>query len=386
MKNYFKSIGGGNEIGASSYYVYCNGKNFLFDAGIRNKERQRYPSFSELEKLETVDTLNDLNCVFLSHGHYDHNGALPLLATKMQGKKEIICSAYTKEFTNVQLNVLKKHKGIKSYSIYEDVMVDKVENMLSDYPVGEKIEKNGYDFTFYKAGHIPGAVMTLVEVEGTKILYTGDFSDKSYPLVSEYDLPEIKDLDLLIINSTSLSKTEDSYEYTWGDRDGTFKKALKEVVLYNEVNIEVNQINNGIEIATLMAETLKNSDFNRLNIGIYVDEAIWQMMEIVYRLSPDFKLDIKKIDYEKIGTGERGIYIALKKINKMTKMRKININYSIHESYNGIKDLILKCNAKKTLITHYNGESKNTSPLIEDLNKAGYSNAVYVENEKLYEF
>ena len=35
MKNYFKSIGGGNEIGASSYYVYCNGKNFLFDAGIR---------------------------------------------------------------------------------------------------------------------------------------------------------------------------------------------------------------------------------------------------------------------------------------------------------------------------------------------------------------
>ena len=53
MGNYFISIGGGNEIGASCYFLQCEGRNFLLDAGIRYVKRQRYPSFSELVRLPT---------------------------------------------------------------------------------------------------------------------------------------------------------------------------------------------------------------------------------------------------------------------------------------------------------------------------------------------
>ena len=130
MTGIFVSLGGGNEIGASCYYVHCNGYNFLFDAGIRYEDKRRYPSFSEILKLKEIDNFEDINCIFLSHAHYDHNGGLPLLASKLSSNKEIICTEYTKEFTKIQLNILKKHSGIPKYSIYEDICVDKALGML----------------------------------------------------------------------------------------------------------------------------------------------------------------------------------------------------------------------------------------------------------------
>lgn len=85
----------------------------------------------------------------------------------------------------MQLNILKKHSGIPEYSIYEDICVDKALGMLASYPIEKKIDRK-------------------------KILYTSDFSDRSFPLIEKYSLPNIEDLDLLIINSTNAFKKEDS--------------------------------------------------------------------------------------------------------------------------------------------------------------------------------
>jgi cleavage and polyadenylation specificity factor subunit 3 len=40
----------------------------------------------------------------------------------------------------------------------------------------EVIEHAGIRFTCYNAGHVLGAAMFLVEINGCKILYTGDYS------------------------------------------------------------------------------------------------------------------------------------------------------------------------------------------------------------------
>jgi cleavage and polyadenylation specificity factor subunit 3 len=37
-------------------------------------------------------------------------------------------------------------------------------------------ECNGIKFTSYNAGHVLGAAMFLIEIEGVRILYTGDYS------------------------------------------------------------------------------------------------------------------------------------------------------------------------------------------------------------------
>ena len=385
MKDKFSSLGGGNEIGASSYYIHLRSKKFLLDVGIRYEEKRRYPSLSELLKSETLDSFNEINGIFLSHGHYDHNGALPLLASKISSNKEIICSEYTKKFTEVQLNILKKHTGIPSYSIYEDILVDKAINMLSSYPVGEKINKNGYSFTFYRAGHIPGAVMTLLEVEDKKVLYTGDFSDMDYPLVERYSLPQIENLDLLIVNATNVFKKDSRWENTWGNGENRVKDLIKRIFLYNQLNIEVNQVNAGIELAILINNELEKSDFKRMGVTIFVDEPIYKMLEIIKEEERREFVNIEKF-VEKDILQNNGIYITLKKSARLLKVKKIQLNYSLHESYEGIKELILKLRAKKTLLVHYQEKEENRDILIEELRTNGYTNCEYVINEKEYEF
>lgn len=385
MKDKFSSLGGGNEIGASSYYIHLRSKKFLLDVGIRYEEKRRYPSLSELLKSETLDSFNEINGIFLSHGHYDHNGALPLLASKISSNKEIICSEYTKKFTEVQLNILKKHTGIPSYSIYEDLLVDKAINMLSSYPVGEKINKNGYSFTFYRAGHIPGAVMTLLEVEDKKVLYTGDFSDMDYPLVERYSLPQIENLDLLIVNATNVFKKDSRWENTWGNGENRVKDLIKRIFLYNQLNIEVNQVNAGIELAILINNELEKSDFKRMGVTIFVDEPIYKMLEIIKEEEKREFVNIEKF-VEKDILQNNGIYITLKKSARLLKVKKIQLNYSLHESYEGIKELILKLRAKKTLLVHYQEKEGNRDILIEELRANGYTNCEYVINEKEYEF
>ena len=385
MKDKFSSLGGGNEIGASSYYIHLRSKKFLLDVGIRYEEKRRYPSLSELLKSETLDSFNEINGIFLSHGLYDHNGALPLLASKISSNKEIICSEYTKKFTEVQLNILKKHTGIPSYSIYEDILVDKAINMLSSYPVGEKINKNGYSFTFYRAGHIPGAVMTLLEVEDKKVLYTGDFSDMDYPLVERYSLPQIENLDLLIVNATNVFKKDSRWENTWGNGENRVKDLIKRIFLYNQLNIEVNQVNAGIELAILINNELEKSDFKRMGVTIFVDEPIYKMLEIIKEEERREFVNIEKF-VEKDILQNNGIYITLKKSARLLKVKKIQLNYSLHESYEGIKELILKLRAKKTLLVHYQEKEGNRDILIEELRANGYTNCEYVINEKEYEF
>lgn len=383
MADKFISLGGGNEIGASCHYLCCNGYNFLFDAGIRYEDRRRYPSFSELPKIGEVDNINDIDSIFLSHAHYDHNGSLPLLVSKLPNQKEIICTEYTKRFSEIQLNILKKHSGIPKYSIYEDICVDRALGMLTSYPIEKRVDKKGYSFTLYRGGHIPGAVMTLLEVQGKKILYTGDFSDKDYPLVSKYSLPEIKDLDLLIVNGTSVFRKDDNWETTWGNGESRVRDLIRRIYLYEYLNIEVNQVSNGVELAILINNEIEKSDFKRMGITIFIDEPIAQMLEVIKEKEG---IKFENIEYfnENNSLKNRSIYITLKKSSRLEKVNKIQLNYSLHETYEGIKELILKLKPKKTLITHYQEKENREDILIKELKENGYENCEYVVNEKEY--
>lgn len=380
--NFFMSLGGGDEIGASSYFVSCDNKNFLFDIGVRYVSKRRYPSLSELLKLPSIDTLNDLDGIFLSHAHYDHNGALPLLVSHLIDNREIICTDYTKEFTRIQFEELKGYRN-NEYISCEKIKAERAIDMLSEYPIGKKINKNGYSFTLYKAGHIPGAVMILVETENKKILYTGDFSDKSYPFIGSYELPIISDLDLLIINSTSVFKKEDSWEETWGN-ETVIKNILKEIILYKEVNVDVAHVNCGMEIALLLNDILEKTRFSYLGINIYVDEKINSMIQVL-RKKENKEYEFIKVIPSSIKT-INNIFITVNGNENLKGMKKLNIYYSLHETYKGIKDLILKLNPKKTLITHYKFSENKEEILIKDLEKKGYFNCEYVINNEIYDF
>jgi cleavage and polyadenylation specificity factor subunit 3 len=46
--------------------------------------------------------------------------------------------------------------------------------------------------TAYRAGHVLGAAMFMVEIAGLRVLYTGDYSRLADRHLSAADLPELK--------------------------------------------------------------------------------------------------------------------------------------------------------------------------------------------------
>lgn len=380
MNSFFISLGGGNEIGASSYYLHIDGMNFLLDAGLRYVNRKRYPAFSELSKFQFIDGVNDLDAIFISHAHYDHNGALPLLVSKLIEKKDIFCSEYTKKFTEIQLNILKKKMGILQYELYEDIMVDRTLGMIKECPINQRVTNKEYNFTLYDSGHIPGATMIYLERGEKKVLYTGDFSDREYAITKRYNLPTIENLDLLIINSTYAHRKEDIDSWKLGENQ--LKKVLEHIKLYKKVNLKINHVNQGMELAIFLNEELENK--GNENIKIYVDEPVYQMLSV---LKEGEKREYKNIHlYQGYKKGDScDIYISLKNREELKNIVALNLNYSLHSSYQGIKELILNLNPKKTLITHYSEENM-TDDLIKDLEELGYFNCEYVKNEEIYDF
>ncbi|MFX1410042.1 MAG: MBL fold metallo-hydrolase [Promethearchaeota archaeon] len=184
-------LGGCREIGRSAILIESNsGAKCILDYGIRFEKGDRLPYEADL---------SNLNAVALTHSHIDHSGAIPFLYKTYEGPF----------FTNpVSLEIL-------------DVLVkDMLKISNFPYPFGlremEKVKQNAYFLknrtrckisdnffiTFINAGHIPGSVSILIEVDKKKILYSGDINTQTTNLVYAANTSEIPEIDTLIIEST----------------------------------------------------------------------------------------------------------------------------------------------------------------------------------------
>ncbi len=107
--------------------------------------------------------------VFISHAHDDHLPSKPTYA---------LASEITKQVTNLR----------------------KKRTLILD---GKEESWNTEKYKLYDAGHVPGSKMIELKIDEKRVLYTGDFSLHSNPLV-KVDVPSNK-IDILIIDATYFS-------------------------------------------------------------------------------------------------------------------------------------------------------------------------------------
>jgi len=118
----FLPIGGGNEIGANSYYLNFNGNGIILDCGIHPQKTglESFPNF-DLIKDKTVDS-----CL-ISHAHQDHIGSLPFLVKKFPYVK-IITTPQTRALAELTLHnsvsILKKEIEEDDFEFYTHDEVD----------------------------------------------------------------------------------------------------------------------------------------------------------------------------------------------------------------------------------------------------------------------
>ncbi|NQU79548.1 MBL fold metallo-hydrolase [Candidatus Woesearchaeota archaeon] len=186
--------GGAGEVGRSCIELASRRHRLLLDCGLKlTPHGTKYPV-----GLENVE---DIDAVFLSHAHLDHCGALPLL--DHQGMNcPIFATKTTKALTRMMLRDSFKIGRINHQHLgYDELDVMKVLSCMSRVKVNNQGSIGDVKYEFFDAGHIPGSASVFVNVDGTKVLYTGDLNniDTLLHSAARTDFPEV---DILICEST----------------------------------------------------------------------------------------------------------------------------------------------------------------------------------------
>jgi cleavage and polyadenylation specificity factor subunit 3 len=157
--------------------------------------------------------------------HLDHCGAVPYLTEKTPFKAPIFMTYPTKAiYKHVLGDSLKVYDGDKVLFDSQDILnsLDKI----SVVNFHQEVEVDGIKFICYAAGHVLGACMFLIDIAGTKILYTGDYSREEDRHIKGAEIPQTK-VDVLIVESTYGIKTHDPREI----REKRFIETVRNIVV-----------------------------------------------------------------------------------------------------------------------------------------------------------
>lgn len=273
----FCALGGGNEIGASSYFIKIDDKKFLIDSGFRikeNSDKEFFPKFSSLFENNLLESQRDLSMILLSHGHLDHVGSLMSAADRFKDTP-IFCSGATRDLTYFLLNEVNFTEKSEffddkyTFKKYEQLALEKLITRMSIKNIGDEINGEGYQIKFYEAGHILGARMILIDIDGYKILFTGDFSEFDQYTLQKYKLPENLKVDLLITEATNFNrKSTSSREENIDNLIGKINRTLN--FGKGSILIPAFSIGRAQEVALLIKEAMKLGKISK-KVPIYLD-------------------------------------------------------------------------------------------------------------------
>jgi len=181
-------LGGAREVGRMGIVVKTGKTQLLLDYGVMMGNEPRFPMHI---------APNDVDGLILTHCHLDHSGALPIFY--IQDEKPLYATRLTLELTEV---LIKDFIHLSGYYLpFEYLELRSM--MRNSLPTAyhEKKTVGDITFQFLDAGHIPGSCQILLEAEGKRILFTGDFNTSKTRLLSSAD-DKYGELDAIIIETT----------------------------------------------------------------------------------------------------------------------------------------------------------------------------------------
>ncbi len=196
--------GAANEVGRSGVLVEAKDTRILFDYGVKLQDpKPVYP----------LPVQGYLDGVILSHAHLDHSGALPLLFKS--GEPKVFTPFGTAELVDILLRDFLKIARMKRQEVWYENHLKRMKRNLMEISYHKEIKVSGANFTFYDAGHILGAGITHGEIEGMRLIYSGDYKDTETRIHRPAEVNALPEADVVVV------------ETTYGNRDHPDRKELE---------------------------------------------------------------------------------------------------------------------------------------------------------------
>lgn len=207
-----KFLGGAREVGRVGIAVKTERTQLLLDYGVMMGRPPGFPMHIAPK---------DVDAAVLTHCHLDHSGVLPIFY--IQDKRPLYATRLTLELTQILIKDLIHLSGYYLPFEYLELKYMMENSIHLDYRKTQTV--GDISFQFLNAGHVPGSAQILIEAEGKRILYTGDFNTSITRLLSKAD-SDYGNLDAIVMETTYAD--EDHAERM--ELEGRFVAQITEVV------------------------------------------------------------------------------------------------------------------------------------------------------------
>ncbi len=376
----FMPLGGGQSIGASCYFLQFGNHAVILDAGAGTRNGIVYgPVLSELLKLKGIYSLNQISGIIVSHAHYDHSGFLPVLMSEAKNAP-VYMTEITRSLTELQLYDRLRRAGSEASFENKRISTRCCLDRVTEVSFMQTLYFSDYSITFLPAGHIPGAMMTLIEYRDRKILYTGDYAADGSPLCPGCYIPDDIRPDTLIMCGVHAGRPD---RRRYGDElFNQIYDMLSDVRAgCGPVMCTVSQLSKGAELLKMI------NDYNRYHIPVFVDR---QVMQVVQKLERSGIRIMTKDNRIMTGTPPSYSHIFIssggRKCRNSIYTRKYSIDFSLHDDFHQTKQFIDRIKPEKTVIVHCSGGEYGYSALRKPAEDGGTgTEIIFGKEQQLYQ-
>ena len=262
----FRALGGAGEVGGSSHLLDFGTTRVLVDAGIKPDGRgPAAPNFGAIDRIDAA---------VITHAHLDHCGALPLLVRDRPGLP-IYC---TPPSAKLIVSALNDHAAMGG-GLPGGAPIHEVRKRLVPVPFGKPLKIGNSTVTLTESGHILGAASVLLRSGPATVFHTGDICMEDHFSIPSARLPDVKDIDLLIMEAT----LADQKPQPFSDSIRTMVEAINETTMERggSVLIPTYALGQAQEIILGLKHYGKEYGLDR-DVFIYVDGSVVTTSERLY--------------------------------------------------------------------------------------------------------